>query len=210
MHALRFVFCQKNGRLRSGWRLLIFLAALFAAALLVGWLLQLAGLQDGGDESDGLRPLPILLSAGLLLASALIVSHFALRLFEGRSLATIGLPLRRPWAAGLAAGFGIGALPVVLIVAAVSLGGDVAIRLSDLSLGSILGLTLPAVLALLFLSSLEEVLLRGYAMQLLAEGGGRWFAALLTGLIFGLAHVENPGANILGLVNTGVNGVLLA
>jgi hypothetical protein len=66
------------------------------------------------------------------------------------------------------------------------------------------------VLGLALISSLEELVLRGHTLQLLAEGSGRWAAALLTGVLFGYMHAENPGANVAGLVNTAANGILLA
>jgi hypothetical protein len=73
-----------------------------------------------------------------------------------------------------------------------------------------LGSWLVLAVALALVSSLEELILRGYGLQLLAEAGGRWAAALVTGALFGFMHAENPGANVWGLVNTAANAVLLA
>lgn len=99
---------------------------------------------------------------------------------------------------------------MALTVAVVLAAGRVNISMGSISPNTLLTVTLPVIVGLMLISSLEEVVLRGYVLQLLAESSGRWIAALLTGLVFGLAHAENPGANLLGLANTAANGVLLA
>jgi membrane protease YdiL (CAAX protease family) len=65
-------------------------------------------------------------------------------------------------------------------------------------------------LAVLLLSTWEEIALRGYPLQLLSEAWGPAWAATATGLAFGLLHAGNPGANPLGLLLTATGGVLLA
>ena len=65
-------------------------------------------------------------------------------------------------------------------------------------------------LAVLLLSAWEELAVRGYPLQVLAESWGPGAAAIVTGVVFGLLHAGNPGANPSGLAIIALNGVLLA
>jgi membrane protease YdiL (CAAX protease family) len=55
----------------------------------------------------------------------------------------------------------------------------------------------------------EEIMFRGLPLVLLAGVIGRWQAVVATSLLFGLSHVGNPDATMLGLVNISLAGVLL-
>lgn len=208
MTLVRRVLWNRVGHLRSGWRLAALLAAMAAALAAVGFGRRLLGALR--PIVDGvMRPWPLLLAGGTTLAAVLLATALAMYLLEHRSLATAGLVADRRALRSTAAGLVLGALPVTLTVLAAAIGGNVTIAAQPISAASLTAVTLPILLGLALTSALEEVILRGYAMQLLAEGGGRWLAALVTGGLFGLAHASNPGANPLGLVNTAVNGVLL-
>ena len=63
--------------------------------------------------------------------------------------------------------------------------------------------------ALLFGAAGEEAIFRGYAFQLLIDKLGAFATILPVGVLFGLAHGANPNATRLGLLNTGLWGVLL-
>jgi membrane protease YdiL (CAAX protease family) len=56
---------------------------------------------------------------------------------------------------------------------------------------------------------LEEVLFRGYAFQVLGEALGATTAIGVTSLVFGAAHLPNPGVGGLALMNTALAGILL-
>jgi hypothetical protein len=56
----------------------------------------------------------------------------------------------------------------------------------------------------------EELLFRGYLMQVISQRAGRWAAALITGALFGLVHGANSAANPQGLIFTAIGGILLA
>jgi len=64
--------------------------------------------------------------------------------------------------------------------------------------------------ATVLLAAWEELAFRGYPLQQLIAWTGQSWGALTTGVLFALAHSENPGANLPGFLNTAVNGVLLA
>jgi membrane protease YdiL (CAAX protease family) len=99
---------------------------------------------------------------------------------------------------------------VVILVGLLSATGHAEVGAGAMTPEKLLWRWLPAFLGLALVSSVEELTLRGYGLQLLAEGGGRWFAAVFTGALFGFMHAENPGANPAGLLSTAANGILLA
>ena len=208
---MRGIFVRPaDGRVRAGWRYLFFLAALALAGALqhgVRRALDLAPLRG----ADGVVLPESILTRGLLgMGFTLAVTAVLLRFVEKRPLSTVGLPSRGPWVRGMAIGLLLGAAPVALLVAVLAATGDAGVQAGGLSARDLLWPWLPTVLGLLLVSSMEELMLRGYGLQLLAEAGGRWFAALFTGALFGAMHAGNPGANALGIVNTAASAVLLA
>jgi hypothetical protein len=64
--------------------------------------------------------------------------------------------------------------------------------------------------ALVAAAMVEEVTFRGYPLHRLMEAVGAPAAVVATSCLFGLAHLRNPHASVLGAVNTAEIGVLLA
>jgi membrane protease YdiL (CAAX protease family) len=199
-----------DGRVRAGWRFILFLSALTAAGLLVSGLRHVLDLPRLRDANGIVVPAALLTRGLLVLGSTLAVTAALLRVVEKRPLATVGLPLRRPWLSGIAVGLLLGAAPVVLLVAGLAATGHARFTWSGLGAADVAWRWGPTVVGLALTSAAEELTLRGYGLQLLSEGGGQWFAAIVTGAAFGAIHAANPGANVLGIVNTAVNAILLA
>jgi membrane protease YdiL (CAAX protease family) len=209
MNLITAIFFQTPGRLRSGWRLLILMIGLIAIINGLNRLLNLAGMPQSIVD-DVINPLALMLYGLVDVSAALAVVWIMLLYFENRSLFTIGLPLGYKLTKGFGVGFVLGGLPIGIIVLSVWVFGEVNFNAQMITLEFVLTLTLPALIAILLLAFLEEFILRGYAMQLIAEGAGYWVAITITGIIFGVVHSGNPGANIPGVVNTCINGILLA
>lgn len=56
----------------------------------------------------------------------------------------------------------------------------------------------------------EEILCRGYLLGHLLKGGvNRWYALLLTSVIFAMMHLFNPGISILSMINLVIAGCML-
>jgi CAAX protease family protein len=64
-------------------------------------------------------------------------------------------------------------------------------------------------LVLTSLAAIEEVLFRGILYRILESSLGTSLALVITGPIFGLSHVTNEHANLLGVVSAGAGGLLL-
>lgn len=184
---------QHLGRLRTLWRVAIFLLAREAAK---------AGLAALASQFGLFRLAPTLVSVSISALATLAPALLYALLLDRRSLRAIGLPLsRRNWAElglGLALGaalmtlaFGLGLacgwLRVTGWLAGYQGPGSV---LSPLAIWVLVGVA-------------EEVLARGYLLVNLAEGlhghhlSAGWALALawlLTSAYFGLLHADNPSA----------------
>ncbi len=156
-----------------------------------------------------LQPLPLLATAASVVVIVLGTTQVCLRFFDRRTLATIGLPWDRVRCADIVTGLLLGAIVPVIVGGGFWTFGYAVIGPSHLSGPDLLQATLPMALATTLLSSWEELVFRGYPLQLFSEIGGPWLGAWVTGVTFGLAHSGNPGANLLGFFNTAFNGVLL-
>lgn len=55
----------------------------------------------------------------------------------------------------------------------------------------------------------EELVFRGYILGNLMESGNRWYALLVSAVLFALAHISNTSINGVGMVNLVLAGVLL-
>jgi membrane protease YdiL (CAAX protease family) len=141
------------------------------------------------------------------LVAAAISSALAMAIFEARKLADTGLGwndgARRNLITGIAMGVVAGLLA---ILPAMALGlahfhydpnADVSWR----------GAVFTPIL--LFCGALgEEIAFRGFVLQYLIRGYGRWAAICGTGALFGVLHAGNPGATTLSTINTTGFGIV--
>lgn len=199
---MRSIFFNAR-RLRSGWRILLFLALtylLFAASSS----LPLA-LFPGVEALDASDPRGLLLD-GYLLLPLLLVSWFMARYIDRRPFASLGLSFKARWAKefliGVAIGLGMGGL----FLAASGLLGTVKLAWRGLSWPE------PGLLFFGFLlaAAFEETLFHGYPFQALVEGLGAYPALFIISIGFSLLHRFNPHFSLVGSINIGLAGLLLA
>lgn len=157
----------------------------------------------------GFNPLGRALYASVLLV--LLLWGFASVLFwldrvRSPLLAAAGLPLGGEALPDAGSGILVGAGMVSAVVGIVALGGHVRFAYAGIHPEALLlGLW-----ALVTAAMVEEVIFRGYPLHRLMEAVGAPAAIVVTSCLFGLAHLRNPHASILGAVNTAEIGVLLA
>ncbi|MBI4479872.1 MAG: CPBP family intramembrane metalloprotease [Acidobacteria bacterium] len=198
MDASRYLLLP-DGRLRAGWRLLIFIVLYVIAGSLLAWL-------SSSSPATG----SMAFVAATRVATVLVITWLMLRVFDRQPLLSVGLSPRGSALRELAAGLGIG-----LVLAEGVIVFEVATRLvaiepaatadsaGSVALVSITGMLLSA-------AAWEELLFRGYPFQRLVEGTGRAAAIAITSLLFGLLHGMNPDATILSVMNTVLAGVLFS
>ncbi|HOF87262.1 MAG TPA: hypothetical protein PLZ36_04025 [Armatimonadota bacterium] len=189
----RDLFFASTGRVRSGWRALIFL---FVALLLLNLLgvvvsipLLLAGVKPQTSPVlelllFGLAATPAVLAAGAWTASR----------FERLPLATLGLSPHAAWPARLAGGFLGGAALVALFLCALRAAGfaTLTVRLPSSQEWAALGLL---ACCLLVASAGAVLLLLGYGFQTLLRGAGVPVALGVCALAYTLLMaMQTPGS----------------
>ncbi|MDQ2922487.1 MAG: hypothetical protein M3R52_12865, partial [Acidobacteriota bacterium] len=168
------VFINPSGRLRSGWRLLVFLLVFLALLFLIG-----AGLRIVYVVALQIVPSPRLGSylENLLfrltfLTSALVAAFICTRWLEGLPWRAIGLSLHEGWLRDLIVGSVVGIASLALATGIASAGGG----LSFVTFGRgeffqvAKTLVFSAVL-FVFAALAEEALFRGYPLQTMSRAG---------------------------------------
>ncbi len=187
--ALRTTFYARAGRLRAPWRLLLYVVALFAGVLLmlgVAYAPLLALARRFVERPS--------LEFWLLLGAAAIAHWLVLGRVERRPFADVGLGRADARPALLAAGALLGAgavgVPSALLLAA----GD--LRAVPMPHGNWLAAAASLAVALAPAALYEELLVRGYPLLVLKESLGAGPALVLTSLVFGALHLQNPNGSL--------------
>jgi uncharacterized protein len=185
-----------EGGPRLAWRDLAVRVAVFVGLAFLGGFLSGMLPVEGSLQ----RSVLFTFSAGAL-ANAIPV-----RIFEKARLADFGLGWTRGAGRDLLGGLACGAGAAVAVLAALlALGwAEFEAAPADRAGAAVLSSAL-----LLFGAAGEEMMFHGYAFQLLVRHLGAFATILPAGVVFGLAHLGNPGSTLLGVVNTVLWGVLL-
>ena len=202
-------FYNKNSQLRSGWRILIFAVLIAAVVAVVNIAWRALGVPMG-SSAGYLEPWLFLAFVSLIAAGGLGMIVLMLRRFERRGLAAIALRLERPAMGQLASGILLGALPICLLMALALTFGYGEISAQSIDGRMLLNQMLPALVTGFIVAAWEELVLRGYLLRQFSLGSNATAAAIVTGVIFGLLHSGNPGANWQGLLFTVIGGILMA
>jgi membrane protease YdiL (CAAX protease family) len=202
---LRRVFRNRFHHWRAGWRILVYCILLFLGIIglsaLIAWLVPEP---DGGMMSWGYS-----LSMALFDLMLIAVAWLVLWRFDRRPIALLGMGLERGWwrelAIGVAAGIvTTGGLTLVLVVT-----GMVSLELSP-DLAEALRVMPRFFVLFTVAGAAEELVFRGYILQVLGEGSRRWIAAVLTSLPFAVVHLDNPDVTFAGIANIFLVGLVFA
>ncbi|HEV2884834.1 MAG TPA: type II CAAX endopeptidase family protein [Pyrinomonadaceae bacterium] len=205
------IFINSAGRLRSGWRLLIF-------AFVYLTLLTLFSLAGQFLSSIALSRLPLgsrhtlvenILFRFVLLVSALLAGLICARLLEGLPARSLGLWFHSGWWRDLLVGSAIGVAALGLATAIATAGGGLRFSFTDRSLLFQVVQTLVLSIGLFVIAALaEEALFRGYPLQTFARAGLAVIGILVTSLPFAAVHMGNPnfksGLPFINLILAGV------
>jgi membrane protease YdiL (CAAX protease family) len=200
---LVWVFKGQNG-IRAGWSILIFVAALVPTAILMALLAHFLFHVDRPPVGEAAPAVVILTELGMLVP--LLAATSVMGWIEGRSPWSYGLRGRRSlliFALGCLGGLA----SLSLLVTALNLSGyllfaGVALHGSAIATYAVLWF-----LAFLLAGLAEEWTMRGYLLSTLARGLGFWPAAVLSSLLFALAHLQNQGETPLGIASVFAAGL---
>jgi membrane protease YdiL (CAAX protease family) len=203
------LFYGIDGKLRSGWRALVFvLTYILVAGVFIAMFAAARG-DMASDKPAGLLSLTIPFAiAGIV---AVLLGWGYGRWFEGVSLEAMGVTLRHGWLKHLGLGLGLGALAICLAVVAAMATGSMTFALNRASPASSIAYNLATTL-IVFLTGAasEETLFRGYPLQTFVRSRVLLPGVVLTSLLFAYAHNLNPSVDILALVNTFIAGIWFA
>jgi uncharacterized protein len=206
------IFINDFGRLRSGWRLLLYVFAFIATSLFVTIVLRtvysVVAVVPRVPHSDFVFEF---IYRSALLAAALAAGYFCARLFEALPWRSLGLTLHTGWLRDLIIGSAIGVAAIVVAVAIAMMGGGLRFSFGDAGLTSI-GSSMLGSAVLLFVAALaEEAIFRGYPLQTLSRARLALLGVLLTSVPFAFVHLLNPNViPVTTFINTALAGVWLA
>lgn len=211
---LRTIFINEYGRLRSGFRLLIFAAAFvlfeifFTGTIALGYAL----LHDRLPRIPYAEFFQSLISRVSTLSAALLAGYLATRFLEGLPWRALGLTFHAQWIRDVFVGslIGIASLALGVGIAAVSGGLKFAMN-TDAAPSRVATIVIGSGILFLVAALAEEAAFRGYPLQTLTRAKLAWLGVLLTSVPFALGHLLNPnvvpGATF---ANTTLAGIWLA
>jgi membrane protease YdiL (CAAX protease family) len=212
-----------GGRLRSGWRvglyiLIYFVGLLIVQSLVLGLYAVYMAAQGAATPAAllaTLQPerLPIWLYLALevvQLAILVPLTWVFVRLLDRRRFVDLGFHLEWGWGWNLALGLALGGTLIGLVFGVEWGAGWLAIGgVAQVSLARLLLDNLAATALFVLVAWAEELMFRGYIQVNLGEGTGVWPGLVLTSLIFGLFHALNPNFQWLALLNIALAGLSL-
>ena len=146
-----------------------------------------------------------LLAAGVLSYLAIVIYRVLIaRGCEGRTETPelAFTPIARRW---LWLGAVLALAVVVLTLAGIAIGGGVTVGAS----ASLLGGLMAAIGLSLFAGVVEELLARGALFRISEQHVGSLLALVITALIFGLQHADNPSATLASTLSVAIGGGLM-
>jgi membrane protease YdiL (CAAX protease family) len=208
-----FLFFNSAGRLRSGWRLVIFLV-FFLACVYAGWRIVAGAI----FLVAGQRAFSFLsgfwgtaLQRSIILFAAIFCSWACGRLLEGLPFTAVGWSPHKGWLRDLLLGSAVGAVSLILATCIATVFGGFHFSLDSASASAITRTIVVSLAVYVFFAAWEEALFRGYPLQTMTRAHLAWVAILLSSALFAQGHLNNPNV-VPGFtfVNTALAGIWLA
>jgi membrane protease YdiL (CAAX protease family) len=201
------VLYNQFGRVRSGWRALIFLLAFIFVSETFGAIIR--GILSGspiGYNNDGLSGFVV--PNFILLTISIFIGWLCGKFLEDLPFRALGFWFTKNWLKDFLFGLTLGTFSIYLAVFIAIIFGGMTLQPNHSSGSSAILLTLSVSLAVFTLgAAAEEALFRGYILQTFARAKLAWIAVALTSLFFASGHSGNPNANYISILNTALAGV---
>jgi membrane protease YdiL (CAAX protease family) len=207
------IFYNEAGRLRSVWRLAVFVFAVcvLLAAIIIASRFALAFLLSRETHAWLLEESGwgwLIQSAVIFIPAALVgwVCAYTLEDLPWRSL---GWVLHHGWVRDMFFGTFVGGVSVCLAALVGLAAGGYSFSVADFGGGAVRTLAVSGVIFLLGAAA-EEMLFRGYPLQTLMRSWPLWVAVIPVSVPFALVHLANPNvARGFTFANTVLAGVWL-
>lgn len=208
--SLRDIFINEFGRLRSGWRVLVFIAAVTAVAILIATVLRVAYVivLSATPQLRQPRFIADMLFRLSMLVAALIAGYVCARWLERLPWRSLGLTLHAGWFRDLVIGFVVGFVSLAVAVGIATAGKGLSFSFNGAPVTALARSMLGSGVLLFVAALAEEAMFRGYALQTLTRARLAWLGVFLTSVPFGLVHLDNPNV-VPGVTfaNTAIAGV---
>jgi membrane protease YdiL (CAAX protease family) len=201
------VFFNQFGRIRSGWRVLIFLLAFVFISTLFGAIIEaVLSRSPIGFNKGGLSGFVV--PNIILLTLSIFVGWLCGRFLENLPFRALGCWFTKNWLKDLLYGLIFGAVSIYFAAFIAIAFGGMTLQPNLTSGSSAIILTLGVSLAVFILgAAAEEALFRGYILQTFARAKLAWLAIVLTSLFFASGHLGNPNAGYISTINTALAGI---
>lgn len=206
-------FFNKEGQLRSGWRVTLFVIAFLVSARIIGAAFRLATAAALGAEARNILRGngQYVIAALVLFSSATLVGWGCAVFLERLSFRSVGWWPHRGWVKNLVLGSALGAASMLLAVGLATVSRGITFTFNASGAGAIGKTAIVSAIIFILAGSAEEALFRGYPLQTLTRARLAWLGILLTSVPFALVHLNNPNApRAFAFVNTSLAGVWLA
>lgn len=211
------LFINNANRLRSGWRFLIFLIALFFVFQFLGTAVNLAKQLISPATRTAIGSLigsgyGFIIQGALLLTAATLLGWLCGRFLEDLPLRAFGWTPHRGWWRDLLIGTFIGSATLLFAAGLIAVSGGYRFAFNaDASLSSIFFTLLFSMIVFIIGAAGEEALFRGYPLQTLLRSHTILIAALPASLLFATGHLDNPNVALFWtFLNTTLAGIWLA
>jgi len=203
-------FSPAENRLRAGWRLILHTMLIMVLSVISGLVIfipvGLLKIDLGSSEA-------LLANQLTMLFTITFATFLARRIFDKRSIRSLGLVLRFQAIKDVFAGISITFLQLGLIFAIEFAMGWTRFKGFSWQFESFptvfTNLALWLVIFLI-VGWQEELLSRGYHLQTIQSGLGMGWAIILSSSIFGVMHIFNPSANWISTLGIILAGLFLA
>ena len=199
------ILLNDKQELRPGWKFATYVALFLIIWVASGIAISTFYVKRNLGESQLTF---LMLNEIALLVPAIAAMLLSVRFVDRRPLRVFGVGLLPHWRRDIGAGLALASLMLATLVAGCYAFGYVIIHWTG---AQVPRPTLLSTLVLLLIAAVsEELVFRGFPLQILVEGMGEWPAVVTMSVIFGAMHLNNPNASPLGWVNTVLAGILLS
>ncbi len=207
---MQTIFIGDDGRIRSGWRALLFLItfAFLAFVVILASTILLSQLPFG-ETAAGYLPLVVPFSLSAVIA--IVLGWLFGKLFEQVPFAALGISFSRRAAKDLVFGFVIGGIALASAVLIAVIGGGMSLAVNHESAAGAVATSLWTTFIIFAVGALsEETLFRGYLLQTFVRSRIVVVGVVFTSMLFSAAHNGNPSANWISTINTLLAGFWFA
>jgi uncharacterized protein len=201
------ILLNSRNQVRSGWKftlyIIFFLLIWFATGLSIAEIF----IRRLGIPIEN-QLVFFALNQIALFVPAVAAMWMTVRFVDHRPMRTFGIGFLPRWRRDFLFGLALAAVMLAVLMTGCFALGYVSMRWTAGQVGP--GLLLGTLGLLLVAALNEELVFRGFPLQILIDGVGEWPAVIGMSALFGAVHLDNPNASVLGIVNTIVAGILLS